>query len=84
MLQIRLICFFLAFQYSVHQAQTLASIASSKVVPMIKIMKKLVKLISFIKSWSFGDVLVVSCIKLRGESPKHGSNAEVILMMTIK
>ena len=31
MLQIRLICFFLAFQYSVHQAQTLASVASSKV-----------------------------------------------------
>ena len=71
-------------QQTPHYFQGLAPVTSTKVVPMVQVVKQLVKLISFVKSRGFGNDLVVGRVKSRCEAPEHGSNAEVILMVAVE
>ena len=71
-------------QQTPHYFQGLAPVTSTKVVPMVQIVKELIKLISFFKSRRFRNDLVVGGVESRCEAPEHGSNAEVILMVAVE
>ena len=69
---------------SPHDPQTLCPVASSKVIPMVQIMEKLVQVTPFVKALLSWDFFMISAVKLSIKTTKHPPNRQIVFMVAIE
>ena len=67
-----------------HDSDRGAPIATSKVVPVIEVVKKLVELVSLRKARRLWNVLMVRSVERAAETTKHGHDAQLVLRVAVE